>query len=101
MLFYTGADEISDDRAPKWAARWWDVFILNVLFLILCVYIKIPYEERYILRYNMRIYVRIKGFKQERGWIVQWKSFKNSRQEWRLIQNHKRSNKISQETKLF
>ena len=39
---YTGVDEVASKRAQQLAARGWDAFILDVLFLKFCVYIKIP-----------------------------------------------------------
>jgi len=42
VLIYTGANKVVGDRTPQWAARETNVFILNVLFVIFCVYIKIP-----------------------------------------------------------
>jgi len=41
MLIYTGEEEVAGNRAPQWAARETNVFILNVLFVNFCVYIKI------------------------------------------------------------
>jgi len=46
-VFYTGADDVTSDRAPQWEVGWWKYFIFFWVFvLILCKYFK-SYEERY------------------------------------------------------
>ena len=57
VLIYTGADEVAGNRAPQWAARGTDVFMLNVLFVNSCVYIKFLWREISFWDTNMSIYL--------------------------------------------
>ena len=45
VLIYTRGDEVAGDKALQWVVRGWDVFILNVLFLNFCIYIKISMKR--------------------------------------------------------
>ena len=56
-----GADEITGNRAPKWAAGGCDSFNLNVLFVFKTfdVYIKIPMKRDICFRYNYEIVIYI------------------------------------------
>jgi len=63
VLIYTGAYEVAGDRAPQWVPRGTNVFILNVLFVIFCVYIKIPKKSNIfwdtILNNSIYSYVKL------------------------------------------
>ena len=55
VLIYTRAYEVGGDRAPQWAGKGTNVFMLNVLFVNFSVNIKIPMKKDIFLRYNYEI----------------------------------------------
>jgi len=57
MLIYTRAYKVVGGRAPQWTARGTNVFILNVLVVNLCVYIKIPRKIYFKIKYKIIAYI--------------------------------------------